>query len=400
VAVCVFVTFAWIYLFIFITGDELGSYSHDGVVHLYKRNQGRWAEAITHSKSSISLRFAIKLIFNFCHFAGSRPNETNYPEYDSTNLRRELPDLSEDALRREAALILKQAEFTKHRGGRANEPGHGKVERKSQGKKVINNNPQFNSLPTRGKKKTKVVSRSVSDASAKKNKKPSVFSLFGRKSDQNLDKLDNKSPKKVTRSKSDVGTGRSGRRSSTENDDSSQSVSKKKAPLSPIIEASPRDDYFVGRNSPPLFQTKNGDKAPIAAEPLVNPTKPISETIKSAIADLSRHSKSLEEMHLHSSQQPTKARLTKGMTVDGMVKRLSMERFSPPPTDQAFSYIRPKDQIIYAQVVCNNDGNNKQTVHHEFDSSFNRNHSSHFNQVSSFQTRFLNPIIETTRFSR
>jgi hypothetical protein len=365
------------------------------LVYSYIREiQGRWADDITHSESSLfaSLTIYLSLFSQFetdvefsNHFAGPRPNDSTYQDYDSSNLRRELPDLSEDALRREAALILKQAEFTKHRGGRANEPGHGKAERKSQGKRVINNNPHFNSLPTRGKKKTKVVSRSVSDASTKKHKKPSVFSLFSRKSDQNLDKLDNnnKSPKKVARSKSDVGSSRSGRRSSTENEDSSQSLLKKKAPLSPIIEASPRDDYFVGRSSPPLFQTKFGDKAPNAAEPLVNPAKPISEAVKSAIADLSRHSKSLEEMHLHSSQQPTKARLTKGMTVDGMVKRLSMERFSPPPTDQAFSYIRPKDQIIYAQVVCNNDGNNKQTVHQEFDSSFNRNHSSHFNQVSS-----------------
>uniref|UniRef100_A0A1B0GHG4 Uncharacterized protein n=2 Tax=Lutzomyia longipalpis TaxID=7200 RepID=A0A1B0GHG4_LUTLO len=69
---------------------------------------------------------------------------------------------------------------------------------------------------------------------------------------------------------------------------------------------------------------------------------------------------------MHSSQQPAeRPPLTKGLTVDGMVKRLSMERFSPPPqlTGPAFSYTRPKEQIIYAQVVCDGD-KAKQTVHY------------------------------------
>jgi hypothetical protein len=347
--------------------------------------------------------------------------------------------------------VLKQTEHIKCRanggsdivGGRVNEKSRIKIERKPLGK-LISNSPQFNSLPTRSKKKAKSVSRSVSDASSKKPKKPSIFSLFSRKSDQHLDKSDDRSSsdntnitsKKVSRSKSDVGSTkesrerRTRRKSASENEDSATSLSKKKAQLSPIIEASPRDDYFVGQHSPPLkeldkkrkefkFENKNiglADKRKLdnindseiisktvkhtktdgkisgnigytSHEDLdLIPSKPIADSIKGAISNLSsnKYSKSLEEMH-SSQMPPEKPHLTKGITVDGLVKRLSMERFSPPPNDQAFSYTkRPKDQIIYAQVVCNNDGEkyNKQTVHHQFDSNLKGNNSSHTNQVT------------------
>ncbi|XP_037945970.1 uncharacterized protein LOC119678286 [Teleopsis dalmanni] len=61
---------------------------------------------------------------------------------------------------------------------------------------------------------------------------------------------------------------------------------------------------------------------------------------------------------MHSSQLPAqKLPLTKGVTVNGMVKRLSMERFSPPPTisGPAFSYIRPNEGITYAQLDLNDE---------------------------------------------
>lgn len=70
------------------------------------------------------------------------------------------------------------------------------------------------------------------------------------------------------------------------------------------------------------------------------------------------YSQSVE--NLHSSQIPQeKLPLTKGVTVDGMVKRLSMERFSPPPTftSPAFSYTRPPTgPIVYAQVLRDENG--------------------------------------------
>ncbi|SPP75212.1 uncharacterized protein LOC117579703 isoform X2 [Drosophila guanche] len=56
---------------------------------------------------------------------------------------------------------------------------------------------------------------------------------------------------------------------------------------------------------------------------------------------------------MHSSQQPAeRLPLTKGRTVDGLVKRLSMERFSPQPyiSQPGFSYIRPNEGITYAQL--------------------------------------------------
>lgn len=69
---------------------------------------------------------------------------------------------------------------------------------------------------------------------------------------------------------------------------------------------------------------------------------------------------------MHSSQQPVdRLPLTKGVTVDGIVKHLSMERFSPVPHLQgsAFSYTRPNAnqnynnnhsddrKIVYAHLV-------------------------------------------------
>lgn len=118
--------------------------------------------------------------------------------------------------------------------------------------------------------------------------------------------------------------------------------------------------------------------------------------IKEAIESLENQAKKSTKM-IHSSQQPPdKPPLTKGRTVDTMVKRLSSDKCSPPPktsimitpnvtvqhnNNQPFSYTRglspdksyspneemrnPGAPVIYAQVVCgqNGTGPNKQTVH-------------------------------------
>jgi hypothetical protein len=93
---------------------------------------------------------------------------------------------------------------------------------------------------------------------------------------------------------------------------------------------------------------------------------------------------------MHSSQMPAdRPALTKGATVNKMIKRLSIERLSPPPTviqAGGFSYTNPSssptktlpltlltksepsNDIVYAQVVCN-DGSkissSKETVHNK-----------------------------------
>lgn len=75
-------------------------------------------------------------LFSYIFFLGSRPTEfqPNYPNqqnqtsYQPQNLRRELPDLSSEGIRKEAELVLAQAESVKCRakgsnditGGRAN----------------------------------------------------------------------------------------------------------------------------------------------------------------------------------------------------------------------------------------------------------------------------------------
>lgn len=72
---------------------------------------------------------------------------------------------------------------------------------------------------------------------------------------------------------------------------------------------------------------------------------------------------------LHSSQLPQeRLPLTKGIMVDGIVKRLSMDRFSPPPsfTSPAFSYTRPlNESIVYAQVLRDQNGDKSTRPSHK-----------------------------------
>lgn len=168
---------------------------------------------------------------------------------------------------------------------------------------------------------------------------------------------------------------------------------KKKAPLSPITEVnSPllsdvlsRTDYF---DKPSTRLTNGKGFASSEDLDLIAPTDKLT----------SKHSKSVDSMH--SSQMPAeRPALTKGAAVNKMIKRLSIERLSPPPqVIQAggFSYTHPQlspsssptkhkslsppltkpsetshNDIVYAQVVCNElksgDGSkramSKETVH-------------------------------------
>ncbi|XP_071054414.1 zinc finger CCCH domain-containing protein 13 [Onthophagus taurus] len=135
----------------------------------------------------------------------------------------------------------------------------------------------------------------------------------------------------------------------------------------------------------PLVRTKSLEDIPIDFKEVPS----ISPNIQKVIDNFENKNK--EDM-IHSSQKPVdKLPLTRGRTVDNMVKRLSRKSTSPPPpktnititpsgsvqhnNNQPFSYTRglspdkndsptsPKP-IIYAQVVCNNKTiPNKQTVH-------------------------------------
>ncbi|KAJ8966348.1 hypothetical protein NQ314_003616 [Rhamnusium bicolor] len=133
-----------------------------------------------------------------------------------------------------------------------------------------------------------------------------------------------------------------------------------------------------------------------------------SPKIKAAVENFEKLNKHSPTM-IHSSQKPVdKLPLTKGRTVNSMVKRLSTDSCSPPPpktnilitphasvqhnNNQPFSYTRglspekymsnenlpnPGSPIIYAQVVCgaNGTGPAKQTVHTTYTNGKRHPHS-------------------------
>lgn len=284
-------------------------------------------------------------------------------------------------------------------------------------------------MPNR-KNKRRPVRRSISDASPKKSKRSSIFNIFNTSSTSTNPSVNSKIStndrhainKKVERSKSDVSSKSSqgARRdksrggihlnsnafhnnltnssdSSDNNNSFSTSTPKKKVPLSPITEVnSPppdvnsRTDYFGEFVDKPKLINEKGFASSENLDLI-----PTSDKMSS------KYSKSAETMH--SSQMPAeRPALTKGVAVNKMVKRLSIENISPPPqVIQAggFSYTHPQlspvtptaysptklksltppltksDQpssdIVYAQVVCNElknvDGSktitDKETVH-------------------------------------
>ncbi|XP_045483132.1 E3 ubiquitin-protein ligase RBBP6 isoform X2 [Harmonia axyridis] len=136
------------------------------------------------------------------------------------------------------------------------------------------------------------------------------------------------------------------------------------------------------------------EKLKLEALPNGSPNTKIKKTIKKLETSEENQTKMI-----HSSQKPAdKPPLTKGRTVDTMVKRLSSDSsISPPPktnilvipnvsvqhnNNQPFSYTRgispekhngqdPGSPVIYAQVVCANGatGPSKQTVHTVYNSN-------------------------------
>lgn len=265
---------------------------------------------------------------------------------------------------------------------------------------------KFSSLPHR-KKKSKPLGRSVSDASQKKPKRSSIFNLFSKRSDPNLStaaatatespRTAKRTGKPVGRSKSDVGynsshlqSGNAQNKTQTvdrkrikiPDSDESMSKAKKKSQLSPISENPPAEKLFgfTPDERKLLRYTKSEEKRLAPALDSMNSDedeyRPSQQQLIATSTTIPKHSRSLE--NLHSSQLPQeKLPLTKGLKVDGMVKRLSMDRFSPPLhfNSPAFSYTRPAEPIVYAQVLRDSNGDKSKptsTVHNDFPSTIHR----------------------------
>lgn len=253
---------------------------------------------------------------------------------------------------------------------------------------------KFNSLPHR-KKKAKPLGRSVSDASSKKPKKSSIFNLFSKRSDPNLNSTGNlndsasigdspsnkRARKPVGRSKSDIGynlsdssnasggrgKGHDNKRIKIPDADELMSKPKKKTQLSPIIENPPTKTYF-GAAVDTRKRLVNANPSNHNGKNDLEPTLDHESRRTQTPRPTNTFSSSLENMH--SSQLPQeKPPLTKGLKIDNMVKRLSAERFSPPLhfNSPAFSYTRPNEQspnpIVYAQVRRDENGEKSKSPH-------------------------------------
>ncbi|XP_055314709.1 uncharacterized protein LOC129575331 isoform X2 [Sitodiplosis mosellana] len=320
-------------------------------------------------------------------------------------VKRELPsDLSKEELIKEAEKVIAQTERIKCTVDTPSSLAGIRLQEK------LLEDRKFSSLPHRKKKSSKPLGRSVSDASQKKPKRPSIFNLFSKRSDPNLSTVSQgtatdsprsgkRSAKPVGRSKSDVGYNSSStpgnnslqsksqtldrKRIKIPDNDESMTKAKKKSQLSPISENPPAEKLFgfTPDERKLLHYTKSEEKR-------LDPThsdnddyydesdndddeKPVKLSNK---VNSSKHSRSLDS--LHCSQLPQeKLPLTKGLKVDGMVKRLSMDRFSPPLhfNSPAFSYTRPagggsgdQSPIVYAQVRRDENGektNLPSTIH-------------------------------------
>lgn len=262
-------------------------------------------------------------------------------------------------------------------------------------------------MPLR-KNRGKPVRRSISDASTKKPKKNSILNLFATNSNINAksSSLEPEPPKKIERSKSDASRTSSLKRekhkiqlsnnhtnSLTNSSDSENflltSTPNKKIQLSPITEVQGRGDYFdeVDRSGEQVETKKKSQHFGNIGFTSHEDLDLIPTTEKKANKSL--NFKSTDQIHC-SQMPPEKPQLTKGVAVDSMIKRLSLDRFSPPPqilTAGGFSYtnphspLSPKQQslspltinapndndVVYAQVVCNETSNgnkkHKSTIH-------------------------------------
>lgn len=246
--------------------------------------------------------------------------------------------------------------------------------------------------------------RSISDASVKKTKKPSIFNIFGSKKADQIEDEQKNQWNKVARSKSDVGSVASikaanteRRRNNNEHEEPICTNKKKPVPLSPIIENPPREKYFTSGNNnltgskiaQPQFLSSGNIGFTNQKDLDLIPSKPINDSRKDTMNLITLPPNTVASEEIHSSQLPAqKLPLTKGVTVDGIVKRLSMESFSPLPhlNGPAFSYTRPNDnKIIYAQVVYDNDGKSKQTIHSSYASNSSKQQSVDRSQLKSSQ---------------
>ncbi|EAT43063.1 AAEL005464-PA [Aedes aegypti] len=289
-------------------------------------------------------------LIQFINVIRSRSEPRTFPT--NSNVRKEPQNLSAEALRREAEFVLAQADRLDRARSRSNSINGGKDDK-------------FNSLPSRKSRGKASLTRSSSDASSKKPQK-NLLSLFNKtKHDGSVKPPEEKPRITVSRSKSDVGQPlrqvrdrRTPRRNTQE---------LKNDPLTPIIEASPVE---YTKPLDPLTAYAQQKKPFEDSQDLnISTNRATSKPVMETIALLRQNSKSQER--LHSSQlPPDKPNLTKGVTVENIVKRLSTERHTSPPPAQivrdGFSYTRPGEPIVYAQVVCNNDSKEKHTIRNQY----------------------------------
>lgn len=115
--------------------------------------------------------------------------------------------------------------------------------------------------------------------------------------------------------------------------------------------------------------TKKEDDKDIKKQKL-GKTKSADETHSTSV-NLIQNKPSDPTENMHSSQlPPEKPPLTKGLRIPSMMKRLSMEKLSPPPAGvKAFSYLSPstsphrdiddEKKIVYAEVICTKNPDRK-----------------------------------------
>ncbi|XP_017961160.1 trichohyalin [Drosophila navojoa] len=338
-----------------------------------------------------------------------RPNEPSEYDYETTDLapiglqgyHQLPPDIDPEDIRKEAALVIAQA--GQHQSKAANGDNIPTFRVKQKPRPSSSGDAQrFHSLPTR-RKKGKPVARSVSDASAAKKpaKRPSIFGLFSRKSDTNVSQLE-RDPRfeegppgrRLVRSKSDVGStpkeSRSSKVSSNSKKNEPASTAAKQQ-LSPIIEQTQREDFFEQdyfrereRRKSDAVTVREKHESGQGLSELLSRSRSKAEldgsllkrqaivgasatatgaSISAGIRDRIETLKAKSSENMHSSQQPAeRLPLTRGRTVNGLVKRLSMERFSPQPviSQPAFSYIRPNEGITYAQLDLSDEPQQQQ----------------------------------------
>ncbi|XP_058457559.1 uncharacterized protein LOC131434641 [Malaya genurostris] len=286
---------------------------------------------------------------------GSRSEPRTFAS--NSNVRKEAQNLSAEALRKEAEFVLAHAD----RIDRARSQSEGEIRGKDN---------QFNSLPSRKSRAKAALTRSSSDASSQKPQK-NLLNLFNNKSksDRAAPPSNEKSRTVVSRSKSDVGQPGQVRVRKTPRRNTQE---LKHDPLTPIIEASPAE--YTKKLDPLTVYTQQINDCvhtPVSDNFSAHTaSKPVMETI----ALLRQNSKPQERLHC-SQLPPEKPNLTKGVTVENIVKRLSSERHTSPPPAQivrdGFSYTRPGEPVVYAQVVCSNEGKEKHTVRNQYMANVN-----------------------------